>query len=70
MRANLFMQFNVPDDYKPGDCSKCPLASKSYFDNHYVEERLSCKVGYTPITCPVYLFTDDLVRQQYEELRK
>lgn len=71
MRVNLFMQFNAPDDYEPGDCQKCPFASQSYYENHqYVEEKLSCIVGYTPITCPAYLSTNDLLRQQCEKSLK
>lgn len=30
-KATLSMSFNVPDDFKPGNCSKCPMAiSRTY----------------------------------------
>ena len=53
MKANINIQINVPTDFESGQCEKCPLACKSYFENHYVEETVSCKLGYTSITCPI-----------------
>ena len=60
MKANLYMQFIVPDDYKVGDCQNCPLACKTYFENRYIEENLTCKVGFTSMTCPVFLNSRDM----------
>lgn len=55
MKANINIQINVPNDFECGQCEKCPLACKSYFENHYVEETISCKLGYTSITCPIVI---------------
>ena len=53
MKANISFSINVPEGFTPGHCANCPLASKSYYENHYVEESVSCKLGFTSITCPV-----------------
>lgn len=54
-KATLVTQVNVPDTFVCGDCKWCPLSCKSYFDNYYAESRVSCKLGYTPPTCPLQL---------------
>lgn len=53
-KANLIAILNVPDDFEEGKCSICPLGDKSYFENHqYMEETVNCKIGFTPLTCPL-----------------
>lgn len=53
-QANLIAILNVPDDFETGECTKCPLCAKSYFENHqYMEEMVDCRIGFTPLTCPL-----------------
>lgn len=53
MGTSLVAVINVPDDYETGNCENCPLCAKSYFENHYIQENISCKIGFTSLSCPL-----------------
>lgn len=53
-KAHLSIEINVSDDFECGNCSKCPLRSESYFDNHMATQTIiSCKIGFTDFNCPI-----------------
>ena len=52
--AHINLSLKVPDNFRgAGDCKNCPLHSESYFENHYVEANTFCKIGASPIFCPI-----------------
>lgn len=53
-QATLIAILNIPDDYETGNCLKCPLCVKSYFENQqYIDEKFSCKLEFTSLNCPL-----------------
>ena len=53
-KVTLNVKINVPNDFECGDCTRCPLVSKSSTDYHgCVHEEYICKIGFSKITCPL-----------------
>lgn len=58
-KAFIKMSINVPDDFKIGDCKKCPLLGETYYDNHcYVQASTFCNLGLPSQLCPMEMEGD------------
>ena len=60
-RFQLVLRVNVPDDFLPGQCAKCPLksvSSREPFPGCY-QETIRCKIGYDSFICPLEELYDD-----------
>ncbi len=57
-KAFIKISVNVPDDFKTGDCKKCPLCGETYYDNHYVQISTFCKLGLPSQFCPIEMEGD------------
>ena len=56
MRAILNLNMGVPDNFKCGDCEKCPLSVEKYFTNQCcVRKEVTCKLGMPKELCPLEL---------------
>lgn len=54
MKVRLNVLFNAPNDFKCGDCKKCPIHQESYFSTHQYEElKIYCSLGFNSINCPI-----------------
>ncbi len=54
MKIKLTAILNAPDDFRCGECNKCPIHTESYFSTHqYTETKVNCPLGYTSVSCPI-----------------
>lgn len=54
MKVRLNVMLNAPDDFTCGDCKKCPIHTEAHFSTHQYEEvKISCPLGYNPVSCPI-----------------
>lgn len=58
-KAKVTITFNVCDDFEAGLCPQCPYQTRTYWENHAdIQEVVKCRIGYTPITCPVIVLDE------------
>ncbi len=57
-KANAFITFNVCDDFEAGLCPQCPYQTRTYLSFADIPEVVKCRIGYTPITCPVVVLDE------------
>ncbi len=54
MKVRLNVLLNAPNDFKCGDCKKCPIHQESYFSTHQYEKvEIRCPLGYNSVSCPL-----------------
>ncbi len=54
MKARIDIKINVPDNFKCGECKKCPIHQETYFSTHqYEETKINCPLGYNSVSCPL-----------------
>ena len=54
MKVRLNVLLNAPDDYRCGDCKKCPIHQESNFSTQQYEKvEIRCPLGYNSISCPL-----------------
>ena len=54
MKAKLDIKINVPDNFKAGECIKCPIHTECYHDDHFsCGTDIKCSLGYSPNVCPL-----------------
>jgi hypothetical protein len=54
MKVRLNVLLNAPNDFKCGDCMKCPIHQESYFSTYqYEESKVYCPLGFNSISCPI-----------------
>ena len=55
-KIKLCTTFNAPDDFRVGECKKCPIHQESYFSTHqYTDTKIYCPLGFNNISCPIEL---------------
>lgn len=53
-KATVTFKINVPDDFKVGDCYRCPLCIESTYETHsYSNTSKECSLNFSAITCPL-----------------
>jgi len=48
------LALNLPDEFRPGACSLCPLSVNMDYDDamRNYHRKIGCKLGFTKYTCP------------------
>lgn len=54
-KAILNIKVNVPDNFKPGNCTDCPFCRRGSYESfpgaYY--EKVSCELGFNSAVCPI-----------------
>jgi len=68
MKVRLNVLLNAQDDFKCGDCKKCPIHQESYFSTHQYEDiKISCPLGYDSVSCPLEPLAKSETQERSEE---
>ena len=61
-KAILDIKINVPDNFEGcGDCKHCPFRTEEIIciQPGWDQKEITCKIGFTQVTCPIYIMGGD-----------